>query len=176
MKWWGIRSCSNVWIQDAVQGGLSQRIDQLSEFIANGEKLLVVLTTFIVTGVGGIALAWSKVRQQIKGVEDKVEPVKREVTQAGDPDSHTLSTQTLREKVEEILVDINADKGVRGIQHAMNTSNLRDNTDQIKEVNERLGAVETTISEVKANVKGVGDEVKEIRSMVQKVLAKMAGV
>jgi hypothetical protein len=124
--------------------------DRVNHYIAvldQSQKILLALSAFITAGLGGLAIAGRKVYRQLRGVEEKVEPVSREITDRG---SDTLVTRvdTISERIEHIDME-------RVQQHQDNSA--------------RLDRIEGRMDQMQEDIGG-------IRRVLDKILVKLAGL
>ncbi len=133
---------------------VAQRINEISQYIGDAEKLFTTVAAFITVGVGGMWIALRKVFSQIRGIqgtvggiETAVEPVRHEITDRAD--------DTLSSRVDIISATLEAEKQARDEQHQDNTG--------------RLDRIESTMDRLQEDVAG-------IRRVLDRILSKMAQI
>jgi hypothetical protein len=130
---------------------ITEKLNELTTLTETVQKFVLACAGFLTVGIGAVLVAWTKIRQQLAAVETQVSPVKS-VLPAEIP---LAIDDTLRQKVDDIVANVDKDKIMRDSQHAENKAALAELKDTLADQNDELAA---------------------IRSLVQKVLAKMAGL
>jgi hypothetical protein len=133
---------------------ITQRINDISQYIGGAEKLFTAVAAFMTVGLGGLWIAFRKVYSQMRGIkstvggiEVQVEPVHHEITDRVD--------DTLSSRVDTISAAINAEKIARDRQH-------QDNSDRLDRIEDRMDHLQETIG--------------DIRKVVDRILAKLANI
>lgn len=132
---------------------ITQRINDISQYIGDAEKLFTAVAAFMTVGLGGLWIAFRKVYSQMRGIkstvggiEHAVEPV-REITEQAD--------DTLSSRVDTISAVINAEKAARDQQHQDNTN--------------RLDRIESSMDNLR-------DDVVGMRKVLDRILSKLANI
>lgn len=130
---------------------IAEKLNELTTLTETVQKFVLACAGFFTVGVGAVLVAWTKIRQQLAAVETQVSPTKTTIV----PEIPLTIDDTLRQKVDEIVANVDKDKLMRDTQHVQNSAVLAELKETLADQNEELAA---------------------IRSLVQKVLAKMAGL
>jgi hypothetical protein len=115
-------------------------VEDLTQIAETVQSVATVVGPLLVTGVGGVVMAWKKIRQEMH------------------KDDHTTaltSLDNLQTKLQQVETAITSERKDRSLQHETNT--------------ERLDVLQT-------DVQGLREDVSEIRTLVEKMLGKMAGI
>ena len=125
----------------------AHKLDDYIAMIDNGQKILAALATFVTVGLGSLVIGVRKLLQQNKSAEQKMEPVRREITERGN--------DTLSNRVDTIVTRIDVLDTERQRQHEDNS--------------ERLGRIEDRMDHMEENI-------GEIRKVMNKIMSKLSGL
>jgi hypothetical protein len=126
---------------------ITQRFNDIAQYISDAEKLLVAVAAFATVGLGGLWVAFRKVYSQLRGVEAQVSPIGHEITDRVD--------DTLSSRVDIIAATLDSEKLARDRQHDDNSG--------------RLDRIESHMDQLQEDMGGM-------RKVLDRILAKLANI